>query len=132
MVSGVHPIRAKKARYYEDERFQERIVAPPVPTRPKEGRLDDWSSRPLPPRPPTPAGADCEGADDEDPKNTDRRKQPELSQGTVEKQSPIENEFALDQVDDMGEEAPRIGRMNDLMQGLARQASLDPGDDLSM
>jgi len=132
MVSGVHPIRAKKARYYEDVRFEERIVAPPVPVRPKEGRPDDWSTRPLPPRPPAPAAADGEDADDEDPKNADRRKQPELSQGTVEKQAPIENEFALDQVDDMEEDAPRIGRMNDLMQGLARQASLDPGDDLGM
>ncbi|ACI52550.1 TRAG family protein [Gluconacetobacter diazotrophicus PA1 5] len=132
MVSGVHPIRAKKARYYEDERLQERIMAPPVLARPKEVRPDDWSSRPLPPRPPAPAGVDDEDADDEDPKNTDRRKQPELSQGTVEKQAPIENEFALDPVDDMEEDAPRIGRMNDLMQGLAQQASLDPGDDLGM
>jgi len=132
MVSGVHPIRAKKARYYEDARFEERIVAPPVPVRPKEGRPDDWSTRPLPPRPPAPAAADGEDADDEDPKNADRRKQPELSQGTVEKQAPIENEFALDHVDDMEEGAHRIGRMNDLMQGLARQASLDPGDDLGM
>ena len=132
MVSGVHPIRAKKARYYEDGRFQERIVAPPVPVRPKEGRPDDWSSRPLPPRPPAPAAADGEDADDEDPKNADRRKQPELDQGIVEKQAPVENEFALDQVDDMEEDAPHIGRMNDLMQGLAQQASLDPGDDLGM
>jgi type IV secretion system protein VirD4 len=132
MVSGVHPIRAKKARYYEDARFEERIVAPPVPVRPKEGRPDNWSSRPLPPRPPAPAAADGEDADDEDPKNADRRKQPELSQETVEKQAPIENEFALDQIDDMEEEVPRIGRMNDLMQGLAQQASLDPGDDLGM
>jgi type IV secretion system protein VirD4 len=132
MVSGVHPIRAKKARYYEDARFEERIVAPPVPVRPKEGRPDDWSSRPLPPLPPAPATANGDDADDEDPKNADRRKQPELGQGTVEKQAPIENEFALDQPDDMEEEAPRIGRMNDLMQGLARQASLDRGDDLGM
>src|ERR1700744_3033134 len=132
MVSGLHPIRAKKARYYEDARFQERIVPPPVLARPNEGRPDDWSSRPLPPRPPAPAGADDENADDEGPKNTDRRKQPELSQGTVEKQAPIENEFALDQVDEMEEDAPRIGRMNHLMQGLAQQASLDPSDDLGM
>ncbi|OYU63948.1 MAG: conjugal transfer protein TraG [Bradyrhizobium sp. PARBB1] len=132
MVSGAHPIRAKKARYYEDGRFQERIVAPPVPARPKEGRPDDWSSYPLPPRPPASVAAEGDDADDEDPKNADRRKQPELSQGTVEKQAPIENEFALDPVDDMEEEAPRIGRMNDLMQGIARQASLDPGDDLGM
>jgi hypothetical protein len=29
-------------------------------------------------------------------------------------------------------DAPRIGRMNDLMQGIARQASLDPDDDLGL
>jgi type IV secretion system protein VirD4 len=132
MVSGVHPIRAKKARYYEDARFEERLVPPPVPVRPKAGRPDDWSSRPLPPRPPAPAAANGDDAEDEDPKNADRRKQPELSQGSVEKQAPIENEFALDQVDDMEEDAPRIGRMNDIMQGLAQQVSLDPDDDLGM
>ncbi|MDR3493871.1 MAG: conjugal transfer protein TraG, partial [Ancalomicrobiaceae bacterium] len=51
MVSGVHPIRARKARYYEDGRFQERILPPPILARPKAARPDDWSSRPLPPRP---------------------------------------------------------------------------------
>jgi len=132
MVSGLHPIRAKKARYYEDARFQERIVPPPALTRPKEGRPDDWSTRPLPPRPPTPVARDGEDADDEDPKNTDRRKQPELSEEAVEKKEPIENEFALDPADELEEDAPRIGRMNDLMQGIARQASLDPGDDLGL
>ena len=132
MVSGLHPIRAKKARYYEDARFQERIMAPPALTRPKEARLDDWSARPLPPRPPTPVARDGEEADDEDPKNADRRRQPELSDETVEKKEPIDNEFALDPADELEEDAPRIGRMNDLMQGVARQASLDPGDDLGL
>jgi type IV secretion system protein VirD4 len=132
MVSGLHPIRAKKARYYEDARFQERIVPPPVLAQPKEGRPDDWSARPLPPRPPSPAARDGEEADDEYPKNADRRRQPELSQETIEKKEPIENEFALDPADELEEDAPRIGRMNDLMQGIARQASLDPGDDLGL
>ncbi|OIQ73817.1 conjugal transfer protein TraG [mine drainage metagenome] len=27
MVSGIHPVRAKKARYYEDARFQERVLS---------------------------------------------------------------------------------------------------------
>ena len=132
MVSGVHPIRAKKARYYEDARLQERILPPPVPTQAKEGRSDDWSSRSLPPRPPAPAARDGEEADDEDPKNSDRRRQPELNQATVEKKQPIDNEFVLDPTDELEEDAPRVGRMNDLMQGLARQASLDPGDDLGL
>lgn len=132
MVSGLHPIRARKARYYEDARLQERILPPPAPTQPKVSRSDDWSSRPLPPRPPAPAARDGEEADDEDPKNSDRRRQPELNQETVEKKQPIDNEFALDPTDELEEDAPRVGRMNDLMQGLARQASLDPGDDLGL
>ncbi|MEE3500950.1 conjugal transfer protein TraG [Acidiphilium acidophilum] len=132
MMSGVHPIRAKKARYYEDARLQERILPPPVPTPPKVSRSDDWSSRPLPPQPPAPAARDGEEADDEDPKNSDRRRQPELNQETVEKQQPIDNEFALDPTDELEEDAPRVGRMNDLVQSLARQASLDRGDDLGL
>jgi type IV secretion system protein VirD4 len=132
MVSGLHPIRAKKARYYEDARLQERIVSPPAMTRPKAERPDDWSARPLPPRPSAPVARDGDAADDEDPKNADRRKQPELSQDTIDKKEPIENEFALDPADEAEEDAPRIGRMNDLMQGIARQASLDPGDDLGL
>ena len=31
MVAGTPPIRAKKARYFEDRRFQERVLPPPRP-----------------------------------------------------------------------------------------------------
>jgi type IV secretion system protein VirD4 len=132
MVSGVHPIRAKKARYYEDARLQERILPPPVPAPSKEGRSDDWSSRPLPPCPPATKLRDDEAAEEEDPKNSDRCRQPELNEETAAKYKRIDNEFALDPIDELEEHAPRVGRMNDLMQGLARQASLDPGDDLGL
>jgi len=132
MLAGTPPIRAKKARYYEDTRLQERILPPPVLARSKEGRSDDWSSRPLPPRPPASELRDDEAADDEDPKTADRRRQPELNQETARKNQPIDNEFALDPTDELEEDAPRVGRMNDLMQGLARQASLDPADDLGL
>ena len=73
-----------------------------------------------------------EDADHEDPKNSDRRRQSELNQEPVEKKQPIDNELVLDPTDELEEDAPRVGRMNDLMQGLARQASLDPGDDLGL
>jgi type IV secretion system protein VirD4 len=86
----------------------------------------------MPPRPSAPAAREGEAVEDEDPKNAERRLQPELNQETVEKKDPIENEFALDPADELEEDAPRIGRMNDLMQGVARQASLDPGDDLGL
>jgi type IV secretion system protein VirD4 len=32
MIAGTSPIRAKKARYYEDPRFQQRILSPPAKT----------------------------------------------------------------------------------------------------
>jgi type IV secretion system protein VirD4 len=70
--------------------------------------------------------------DDEDPKTADRRRQPELDRDTVENKEPLENEFASDLVDELDEDVPRIRRMNDMMQGVARQASLDPGDDLGL
>jgi type IV secretion system protein VirD4 len=134
MVSGVHPIRARKARYYEDARFQERILPPPVLARPHEARPDDWSARPLPPRPDvTESPPDGEQADDDDPRAADRRQQPELDRmKPVEKKEPLDNEFSPDSADDLEEDAPRVSRMNEIMQGVARQASLDPGDDLGL
>ncbi|MBB2199918.1 type IV secretory system conjugative DNA transfer family protein, partial [Gluconacetobacter sp. 1c LMG 22058] len=135
MVSGLYPIRAKKARYFEDARFQERILPPPKPTRPKDGCPDDWSSRPLPPRPPAPdAGAEAVAMEDdeEDPKQSARRRHPELGEGTVGKKEPMENEFAPDPTDEFDDIAPRNNRMNDLMRGVARQASLDRGDELEL
>jgi type IV secretion system protein VirD4 len=48
LVSGVQPIRAKKARYYEDLRFQERILPPPslvgLVQKLPAARHDDWSA----------------------------------------------------------------------------------------
>ena len=132
MVSGVHPIRARKARYYEDARFQERILPPPVLARPKEVRPDDWSLRPLPPPPKIAEPPQGEDAGDDDPTTADRRRQPELDSRTVEKKEPLDNEFSPDPADDPEEDAPRVGRMNEIMQGVARQASLDPGDDLGL
>ena len=96
MVAGVPPIRARKARYYRDKRFQERILPPPALTSPIDGRPDDWSARPLPPRPPSPqtSGNNQPGEDDEDPKTADRRRQPEFDSGTIVRKEPLENEFA--------------------------------------
>lgn len=44
MVAGLHPVRAKKARYYQDQRLQARVL--PVPSeKAKNDRVqtDDWS-----------------------------------------------------------------------------------------
>ena len=132
MVSGAPPIRARKARYFEDARLQERIVPPPLPSHGTHSHPDDWSGRALPLRPsPTLTLVEDEG-EAEDPRNADRRRQPELTQEALATREPVDNKFVPDFMDDPDEDAPRARRMNDLMRGLARQASLDPNDDLGL
>jgi len=133
MVAGTPPIRAKKARYYEDGRFQERVLQPPALIRPEIGRPDDWSARPLPARPQIAEAPPSEQAEDDDPTDSERRRQPELSRAKpIEKKEPIDNEFAPDPGDDAEDDAVRNSRMNRLMQGVARQVSLDPGDGMEL
>jgi type IV secretion system protein VirD4 len=44
MAAGVAPIRASKARYYTDPRFQARILPPPEMQAEREAGSDDWTS----------------------------------------------------------------------------------------
>ena len=133
MVAGTPPIRAKKARYYEDRRFQERILPPPNLVKPTTARPDDWSTLPLPATPVMAAAASGDGSEDEDTTDSERRHQPELSRSKpVEPKQPIENEFEIDPRDDADEDAARLSRMNQTMRQVARQASLDPGDGIDL
>lgn len=135
MVAGTPPIRAKKARYYEDARFQERILSPPELTRPKAVKPDDWSTLPLPARPQAAEVKPETAQDDDDPTDSERRHQPELSRAKpVEKKTPIENEFEIDvdRDEEMEDAATRNARMTGIMQGVARQVSLDPNDDMDL
>ena len=133
MLAGTPPIRAKKARYFEDRRLQERILPPPTLAPSKQGRPDDWTVLPVPPRPQIAEGSLALGADDEDPTESERRRQPELSRAqTTAKTETIENEFEIGLTDDDDDAAARNSRMNRLMQSVARQASLDPADDMDM
>jgi len=133
MVSGIHPIRAKKARYYEDVRLQERIVPPPVPTQ-AEGQPDDWSTRPVPPHPNTNVSPSAsERNDDENPHAAGRRLQPELDRlKPVETAQPLDDEFSLDIRDEPEAGALHARRMNDLMLDAGRRASFDRADGLGM
>ena len=56
----------------------------------------------------------------------------ELDRGTVEKKEPLDNEVSPDLAGDLEEDAPRIGRMNEMMQGVARQATFELGNDLGL
>ena len=133
MVAGTPPIRAKKARYFEDQRFQERVLPPPRLAQPAAGRPDDWSALPLPSRPQLDAAARQDSTSDDDSTGSERRQQPELTAvKPVERKAPIDNEFDLDGPDDADDDAARAGRLNQVMQGVARQVSLDPNDGMDL
>ncbi|MER9950356.1 conjugal transfer protein TraG [Mesorhizobium sp. M0047] len=133
MVSGAPPIRAKKARYHEDARFRERILPPPVLTAAaEEGRADDWTRLPLPSLPEIAEATSAPSATDDDTTDSERRRQPELSRVEQVVKPSTENEFEIDHLDDVEDEVARNRRLTRLMQGIARQASLDPGDGVDM
>jgi type IV secretion system protein VirD4 len=60
--------------------------------------------------------------------------QPELNRARpVEKPMPLENEFEINPADDADDDdAVRNRRLARLMQGVARQVSLDPDDGMEL
>lgn len=131
MISGVHPVRATKVRYYEDPQFQQRLLRPPRPepiTLP--ARQDDWSSRaPIPPS--INLLTQRKGRGD-DP-NGGLRREPELPQNeeVVIKAPLAEHEFDAGP-DDGDADAIQAQAMNRSMQGVARAVSLDPDDGMDL
>jgi type IV secretion system protein VirD4 len=133
LVSGCPPIRAKKARYFEDRRLAERVLPPPERARmPEPLKQDGWSSLPL--RRPS-AALLTEIEKHQDAANSGLRREPELpdhlaiAKETMAPQPP--EEFAV--VDDKSDDNVRQARvLSQQMRGLARQASLDPGDGLGL
>jgi type IV secretion system protein VirD4 len=131
MVSGVHPVRARKARYYEDPQFQRRILKPsravPVDL---IARPDEWSGHaPIPPVVKLLAALTSKVRD----RNGGIRREPELPQHEdIIVQAPLtENEF--DAAPDEGDaDAVQAAVLNRSMQGLARAVSLDPDDKMGL
>ena len=137
LVSGCPPIRAKKARYYQDRRLTERVIAPPMPA----GRTttdmpcsDDWSELPPPPiaqnvqaRPKaaTPASRD--------PANAGIRLEPDLPRHEeivpAPKKPAQEFTFTAEKSDD---EAARAELSRRQARGVARQLAMDPKDGLEL
>jgi type IV secretion system protein VirD4 len=139
LVSGCSPIRAKKARYFEDERFRDRVV-PPVKlgndSVHHDRRKDDWSglrrsvtniAAPKPIVQPQAPEATS------DPANSGIRREPELSQHEEVVPEPrpakAEFDFADEETDD---EVQRATTLRKQAVDLARQVAMDPGDDLGM
>jgi type IV secretion system protein VirD4 len=134
MVAGTPPIRANKARYFEDARFQERILTPPdlvaTPLAPSPS-TDDWSGRVVAAdsRSATAAadGADC------DPANAGIRREPELPEHEeiVPPERPAEHEFDLLD-DELDVDAAKARTMRQRMRMIARQASMNPDDSIEL
>jgi len=132
LMSGCPPVRAKKARYFEDRRFAERVVPPPKPGAMSEPVVPDpWSS--LPPRRPS-ATLLAETDKPQDAANSGLRREPDLpdhlaiaNEATV---SPPSKEFIV--TDDTEDSALQARVLSQQMRSLARQASLDPGDGLGL
>jgi type IV secretion system protein VirD4 len=133
MVAGTPPIRAQKARYYEDRRFAERVLPPPDPAASgRSSRTDGWSTLGTP----KPASLPTErGQAEEDAANSGLRREPELPDhvGIVKEAAeptPVE-EFAAVLDDD--EDAIRQSRLlRQQMRGVARQAAMDPNDGMEL
>lgn len=133
MVAGTPPIRATKARYYEDARFTERVLPPPNLGDVGASGEDDWSSLAVPVQDDEQERVSEMGAGDEDPTASERRLQPELAQPRpVDRQTPLENEFEFDPPEDGEDGAIRNRRILQQMRGVARQVSLNPDDGMEL
>jgi type IV secretion system protein VirD4 len=133
LMSGCPPLRAKKARYFEDRRFTERVLPPPEPgTALAPTAPDEWSSLPL--RQP-PEASSAEGDNGEDTANSGLRREPELPQHeAIAKETPEpppakEFDVADDTDDNVALQARALSQQ---MRGVARQAALDPDDGLGL
>jgi type IV secretion system protein VirD4 len=130
MVSGVHPVRARKARYYEDPQFQGRILKPRTGPVSLIAQPDEWSGRtPIPPSIELLAALKRRVHDS----NGGIRREPELPQHeeVVIKAPLVDNEF--DAVPDEGDtDALQATALSRSMQGLARSVSLDPDDKMGL
>ncbi|GBQ93557.1 conjugal transfer protein TraG [Gluconacetobacter liquefaciens] len=134
LVAGVAPVRAKKARYYEDARFTERVLPPPTTgtQRPSAPPSDDWSALEVgvPSGGPAPDGSN--GADD-DPANAGIRREPELPEheDVARPERPGVQEFdVLDDEPDV--DAAKARTIRQQARSVARQATMDPADGLDL
>jgi type IV secretion system protein VirD4 len=131
MVSGVHPVRARKVRYYEDPQFQRRVLKPSraVPTN-FSARRDEWSGHaPIPPSVKLLAAHARKVRD----QNGGIRREPVLPQHEeIVIRAPLtENEFDA-APDESDADAVQAASLNRSMQGLARAVSLDPDDKMGL
>lgn len=133
LVSGCHPLRAKKVRYYEDAELKARVLPPPklkrvaaqtgrvpAPSRPQG---DDWAGAVV--------AAVASAADD--PANAGIRREPELPEHEDIAPAPPKpvHEFEPPE-EERDDDAQRLRAFQRNARAVARQASLDPADDMGL
>ncbi len=134
MVAGTPPIRATKARYFEDARFQERILTPPdpasAPSDPKPSS-DDWSNRLV-----SAMGnstTDIDNGTDGDPANAGIRREPELPEHEDIVPPPPSPTREFDILDDEPDvDAAKARAVRQRFRVVARQASMNPDDGIEL
>jgi type IV secretion system protein VirD4 len=131
MISGSPPIRAKKVRYYEDRELAARILPPPTlatgdlvsgPQGPIVQQSEDWASAII-----------VRNSEEADAANAGIRREPELPEHEeiVLEPRKLTDEFELIE-DEPDDDAQRQRLMQRTFGTIARQVSLDPGDDMRM
>ena len=132
MVAGTPPIRATKARYFEDVRLQERILTPPdlrVVDASENRSSDDWSSRVVAAGRPTKCTTE---ETDNDPANAGIRREPELPEHEeIITPLPPETEFTFSD-DEPDVDAAKADAMRQRMRAVARQVAMNPDDGMEL
>jgi type IV secretion system protein VirD4 len=136
LVSGLFPIRAKKARYFEDRQLQARILPPPK--RGADGGTikrppDDWSQQALATEPANTSASATEDSDDSDAANAGIRREPELpAHEAVDLPPPRLAEPEPDSAEGDVEDTVRARTLVSRVRATARQAAMDPDDGIAL
>ncbi|HEV7252092.1 MAG TPA: conjugal transfer protein TraG [Mesorhizobium sp.] len=132
MVSGVHPVRAKKARYYEDRQLKTRILSPPQGSATQANAIavpgdEGWAELPVSSVP--------ENRTDEaeaDPANAGIRREPELPAHEEVLPARVEPIPDLETPEPDDEDAIRARALRARTRATARQAAMDPDDGIAL
>ena len=144
LVSGLYPIQARKARYYEDRQLKARVLMPPASQTSAESKsmllrrpCDDWTATTLPKAQPGPAIVTRVKGDEsgDDPANAGIRREPELPdhEEIVPERATPAREFDFGEDDrDEDDTALKARAMRPQFSIAVQQAPLDPADGLEL
>ena len=135
LVSGIFPIRAKKARYYEDAQLQRRVLPPPEArtSGDRSTPRDDWSGLAVPAAVTQTASAALPAeADAPDSANAGIRQEPELPVHEAVDPPPREPVPEFEDAESDDQEAVRARTLQGRVRANARQAAMDPDDGIAL